>query len=212
MIMIGVVLFAALMYTFTKGARQGGGNISRKQAEIVAMDIISFSEAVERGTQRVLAHECGENDISFYLPGNDALADFAHTPEAPDKCKVFHPDGGAIGYLAPSPDSGASAWMFSGANSIPGIGTSLNDLIIWLPYINSGVCNAINAKLGIGDTPPEDADAAAYTPFTGDFSGSDAISDGAALDRRNTGCFKGGTVTGGAENGGYHFYHVIYAR
>jgi hypothetical protein len=211
--MIGVVLFAALMFTFTKGMRQGGGNISRKAAEIAAMDILDYSQAVERGTQRVLSRECSENDISFFMPGIDALADYEHATPAPDKCKVFHPAGGAIGYQAPSADSGATAWMFSGANAVPGIATNLNDLIIWLPYVSSSVCAAINAKLGVGDAAPTDAGAVSYTPFTGAFDGSETISDaGHVIDSRNSGCFTGGTIDGGPENGGYHYFHVIYAR
>jgi hypothetical protein len=213
LIMIGVVLFAALMFTFSKGARQGGGSISRKAAEVAAIDILDYVQSVERGTQRVLSKECSENDISFYVPTEPSTADFEHSPDSPDKCNVFNSAGGAIGYQSPPPDSGATVWRFSGANAVPGIASTGNDLIIWLPYINESVCDALNARLGAGDTPSQVAGTIDYAGFKGSFSGSGSIHDSAGnLDSRNSGCFRAGTIDHGPNDGGLHFFHVIYAR
>ena len=53
LILAGVVLFGALMFTFSRSADKGTGNLTKQQAKITAQDILSYAKIVEDAIDRV---------------------------------------------------------------------------------------------------------------------------------------------------------------
>ncbi len=213
-IMMGIALFAALMFTFARGAQEGTGNLSRKKAEIIATDIITYAQRAERGVNRLLSKSVSENDISFE---NGIEAGYTNAGCAADSCKVFAPSGGAISWANPPEDANdGSAWIFTGANYVKGLGAAADatdaELLLILPNVNQTVCTQINKKLGISGIPQENADSLT-TKFTGTFAAAPELIEenngGTALDEVRTACFEGENTPAA---GTYHFYHVLLQR
>src|SRR5690606_22636311 len=90
MVLIGIVLFAALAFTFTRSGRQGISNVSTQEASLIAGDVISYGQAIERGVNRMRMKGVSESDLDFV--GANGLYDNASCNE--DKCQVFNAKGG----------------------------------------------------------------------------------------------------------------------
>ncbi len=210
-VMIGVVLFAALMYTFSRGARQGGGKMTEKRTEIAVAELLGFSQKIERGVTRILRTATSETDISF----DNSFASAANPNCTTNKCKVFKPEGGALLWQnTPEGINAGAGWLFNGNNTIKGVGcdtaaANCTDLIALLTGITLTACNEINKQLGIiGSAPPEDSNnnIDESSPFTGDFTHAETLAvTGGALDGKYAGCFEEAPGT-------YYFYQVVYAR
>ena len=56
---------AVLMMTFFRGIRQGEENITKKQEQLAATDILSHAQKVERTIGYVQHNRTSENDISL---------------------------------------------------------------------------------------------------------------------------------------------------
>jgi len=178
-IMVGIVLFAALMFTFSRGTRQGGERISRKQATIVAADILSYAQKLERAVNRLLSKRVSESDISF---DNSFVAGYQHTPVQPDRNKIFHPDGGGISWQNPPPNANdGSEWYFSSIGDVGETGglPGEDELVAFLFNVNQNVCLEINRRLGIGDNIPIDNGDISEAMFTGTHGGIDDTISGA---------------------------------
>ncbi|MCK6418113.1 MAG: hypothetical protein L6Q57_04135 [Alphaproteobacteria bacterium] len=209
MILIGVVLFAALAFTLTRSMRsQTTSSLTGRQAEIAASDILTYAQRVQNAVERVRRHNCSENDISFE---NDVVAGYTHAVAPPDRCKIFHAQGGALGWQDPPAGvNDGSAWFFSDNNRFTGHGDdAINDLALFLPNLDYGVCMALNEGLGIdlAADPPVSADAPdVTTKATGLFTASTTdIGPGTAgFSAFPSGCFSNG--------GAYYFFNVLMAR
>ena len=119
-IMLGIALFAALMFTFSRGAHEGGGRLSKKQAEMAAMDIIAYANKLERAVARVQQKGISENDISF---DNAFVSGYDNASCTTNTCKVFSTGGGNITYQRPSDSvNDGSDWVITGANYVKGMG------------------------------------------------------------------------------------------
>jgi hypothetical protein len=222
-ILIAIALFATLAYTFSNSMQGGAQNLTEEEAKVYAQDILSYASRVERGVQRVLQRGCSESDVSFYLSTNSALSDYEHSTEVDDSCKVFHDDGGAISWQVPSLDvNDGSVWVFTGHNRIAAVGTDTatlftgNDLVLVLPYLNAEVCRQVNDIVDVTNTngePPADNANIDLTKYTGSFGSTTLIQTAAnEIDGKVTGCFETNQVNGSADNGTYHFYHVMIVR
>lgn len=207
-VLLGVFLFAALMFTFSRSARQGGENISDKRAEMVATDIISYAQKIERVVNRMRSRSVSENDISFE---NSFVAGYANGNCSVDKCKVFAGPGSASWQSPPKNANDASDWVFTGGNYVDGLGSAADktdaELLMILPNVLRSVCTEINAYLGISGIPLENGSHDG-TFFTGTFPvAPDLIEEnaGTALEGVTAGCFEGAGST-------YHFYQVLIQR
>ena len=220
-ILIGIVLFAGLMYAFTESSQNSFSNLDREQAQIVATDILNYSQKVEGGVQRLLAKGGSELDISF--ENSISTTDYTNVNSTPGEydCHVFHPEGAGLTYVAPPANSGTGTeWVFSSGNGVTGIGNityscvdpECLDYLIILKDVNEQVCKVINYLGKVnentnGDIPLDQNDYSddAYTGTTP--LNKRVIIDGdEKLAYKNTGCFESET------RGGYHFYHVLIAR
>ena len=208
LVMIGVVLFAGLMFTLSRSARQGGDNLTQKQAEIAATAILDFAQKIERGVNNVMnTVSFSEQDISFE---NDFLSTYNNPNCSSTRCEVFSPDGGSVAYQAPTENmNGASSqWLFSGDNTVLGIGVDANaDLILILNNLRRLVCEEINDRLNISSMPTDSDGIETSTEFVGTYTNSEQIG-GAALDGISSACVQS-TQPDPDE---YVFYHVLRGR
>ena len=93
-VMLGVILFAALGFTFSRSIRTGSDNISQKAARLYALDIISHSQKIERAVQRLMRNGCSENNINFENFSDGGSANPLAT--ANNRCDVFNVNGGSL--------------------------------------------------------------------------------------------------------------------
>ncbi len=218
-VVLGIVLFAALMFVVSRGMTESPSALSDKKIRLFVSDMLDYSQKLERAVERLQQHSVSENDLSFENPvalgyTNGACADAS--------CRVFDPVGGGISYLKPDPgwlDLSADAnrdWGFANADAYQDIGTTCSadscaDLALILWPIKKEVCLALNQQLGIdnpGGQPPTDSTMGGGQ-FTGSFAYAQTIGDeagGAAIKGKDTGCF---TQTA---NGLHYFYHILIAR
>lgn len=205
-VLLGVFLFAALMFTFSRSARQGGENISEKQMEIMATDIISYAQKIERVVSRARRRNVSENDISFE---NSFVAGYANGNCSVDKCKIFAGPGRASWQEPPQGANDASDWIFTGGNYVDGLGSAGDkadaELLMILPNLLRSVCLAINEYLGISDIPTESNGSYDSTLFTGLFGDPPDLINYTSGTASENGCFEGTGST-------YHFYQVLIQR
>lgn len=210
-VMVAVALFAALMFTFSRGARQGGDNLSSKQAEVMAADVLDYVQRVERGVSRVYGRGFSENAISFQ---NEYISGYENANCTQTRCRVFHKEGGAVAFrpLEPRWTNSATYWNFTGNNPVIGIGTdcadsSCSELLMVLEDVPPTLCAALNKRLGIAAPIPTD-DGIDLTEYDGAFAynSTDDIGDeDAVLEEKRSACFE--------ETGGNNFfYHVLLER
>lgn len=211
-VLLGVVLFAALMFTFSRSARQGGENIDGKRAEILATDIVSYAQRIERRVNNLRRRSISENDISFE---NDFDLNYTNPNCGDDRCKIFKGSGSISWQEPPTGGNDGSGWVFTGGNYVDGMGAAGNaadaELLMILPNVLRSVCAQINDYVGVGGIPKNTGNSD-DTAFTGNFSATPELikeDGGTALEGEASGCFEG---AGTPPSGTYHFYHVLIRR
>jgi hypothetical protein len=217
MVIIGIVLFSALMFTLSRGMNESPSNVSGKQARLTAADMISYTQQVSRAVDRLRRAGISESDISFKhddLPGHD------NTACTDDACMVFKKDGGGVDYkTAPPGWPGFIHWTFNGHNQVEGVGedcanASCAELMMIQHGLTRELCVEINDRLGVENPsgiPPAEPNIAtgAATRYTGSFDsgGGEVLGDDAAeLAGAGAACLNEG---GSAD---YYFYAVLIAR
>lgn len=209
MILIGIILFGALAFSFARSAKQGSSNISSQEAHIVAGDILTYAQGIEKAVNRMRVRGISESNLDFI--GADPAYDNATCNDP--KCEVFNIAGGQAKWQATTGNANdGTPWAISGAVRVKDVGTDGTDpenseLILFLPNTDPNICYQINKKLGVdnpADNPPATLAAVNYSAqFTGTFTAASEIS-AAALDGKLAGCFRSGST--------YHFYQVLIAR
>lgn len=207
-VLLGVVLFAALMFTFSRSARQGGENLSEKQMDVSVSDVLSYAQTLERAVSRVMSGgRYSESQIDF---DNNIIAGYANAGCTDAGCKIFDTStGGATWVSPPEGFSGNNNWIVNGANAVPDIGDdAAADLVLLLKGLSQASCAAVNEKLGIGATIPQDADDIDTSKFAGTFANTERIGANADLSGRRAGC-----ILNAAPNPDeYVFYYVLWER
>lgn len=209
MVLIGVVLFGALAFSFARSGKQGISNVTAREATLAASDVLTYARHIEQGISRLRVKGVSESDIDFV--GAGALYDNASC--SVDKCEVFNPAGGQqVWQQSTNKANDGSDWVFAGNVNVAAVGkddgdAASADLVMVLPNVNSAVCREINNKLGIvnpSDTPPSATAGVDYsTKFTGTYAAGDALS-ATQFDGKSAACYEDG--------GTYHFYQVLLAR
>ncbi len=215
-VLLGVALFAALGYVFSRGMNQASGNLTRQQLYAYTSDIFSYSQQIESAVNLLRRNGCSESDLNFENP---TVAGYVN-PSAPvdNSCDVFHEEGGQVVWQSPPGGvNNGSQWIITGNMGVQGVGTDGGaagnvDLVLILPNATKEFCIALNDKLSVAnplDVPPKaDANATYTTKFIGAFAAGDELTD-ADLTGNQAGCFEGnGTPAAGT----FHFYKVLYAR
>lgn len=242
-ILIAVVLFAALSYTVARGLNSGStSNLSKRQTELAASEILEYAQRVSRAVDRVRRKGCSESDLSFQHDEdgdgdyNDADESYYNANAPSDfTCHIFHPAGGNLKWSTPNTDfldTSKDGYGAYGQYFIPnliqvvGVGTTCvtaicTELILDLPYIKLDICDAINKKLNtntVSDGITNHSYIAA-NKFIGSFtfvtSGqTSTIGDGTGPNILPSGQTSGCISRAGWGAGGspYAFYHVLLAR
>lgn len=161
LILIAVALFAALSYVVAHSERSGSGSVTREKAKLQAAQILGYFTSLRQATNRLLISDCTEYDLSF--EDSQFSYDYAYAfpgPVAQDKCKVFHPNGGGVPYIRPSPDiNGGNHIQILENIGIDGIGAVdgfYSELVAFVPDVQDELCRQLNIALGIGDVIPVD--------------------------------------------------------
>lgn len=217
MILMAVMLFAALAFTFTKGIRQGGENISNRKASLAASDIIAYGQKISRAVDAVIAKGNSETDISFE---NTIEADYENAACDPvKKCRVFMPDGGGLTWQKAPTGANNNEPYFIGTNQVglstEGLAAKQRDLVLLLP-VKMSVCTQINQMTSRSTTWLSGGTLNHSTKFTGDFTlpantRISWVSTADEPDSRPAGCFCTGTAPCDSADSHY-FYYVLYAR
>lgn len=214
LILAGVFLFGALMFTFSRSAQKGTGNLSRQQAKIAAQEILNYARTVEGAVNRVRNNGCSENEISFV---NTVVSGYSNASAPVDSsCDVFNSAGGKIEYMSAQNNwtIGANNWQFNSTFQVSDIGNtcasaSCADLNVQLGGLNNDVCLHINNLLSLGTpTVPNDSNSD-FTAFTGSFGIPIDVADEAGssiLAKHSSGC-----VFSNADSENI-FYHILLAR
>jgi hypothetical protein len=217
-ILIGIVLFAALMYMFSRSARQGTGNLTAKQAELSADGVADYAQAVGRGVERVMRNGCSEGQINFVTTENAAYPDNSDAP-ADKSCNVFDLNGGAITALPNAAFPKGAVARPSGGSSLEKIGTwdagsasGHQDLVLWIGPVSEDDCTRLNKRSGFTSTPPEIS--AGNAQEWGNTGWGTSVMTLGTLAGHNAGCVKikseGQPAT--SVQPGYQFYYVLWAR
>ena len=209
-ILIGIVLFAALGMTVSRGFQSSTtSNLSKREAELAASEILTYAQSIERAINRLRRNNVSESDISFDHPD---LTGYDHAQ--PNTNKVFETDGGRASYNpAPTGSASSTEWLFTGASCITNLETGASgcdsdtntrneELLIALSNVDAVVCSEINDALQISTTPTDSSGGLSSTKFQGSFADDTEITlpGGPFI----TACF-----TDGSNN---HFYHTLIAR
>jgi len=214
-ILIAVALLAALSYTVASSSRGSVSMLSDDKAALYATEIIEYGGVMANAVSQLRLRGYKDTQISFE---NSVVAGYTNANCTGDGCKVFHPSGAGVTYMAPksewldstwSADSAYATWGFYTNNYIPEIGTSEGDLILAVGFIDKTLCIALNNKLGVtnpsGD-PPNEPGQISSEKFTGTYT---ALGGLEALQGKQAGCFKN---TAGALNLSYFYVQTLMAR
>ncbi len=226
MILMAVVLFAALAFTFSRGAQQGGENISNRQAELAATDVVTYAQKIERGVQLIMSRGLSENDISFdsdedpSYNNTECSDNSASNPDDYLRCekgKLFSTTGAKLTWQKPPSDINNGQNYFIGINQVGPVTEAADpkslDLVLMLP-VKPRVCTEINKITSRAETWTSAGTLNSTTKFTGDFESPAGVRidwPDVEPDSRPSGCFcRGSSPCASADP--HYFYHVLYAR
>lgn len=215
-ILIGVMLFAALLYTFSRSLQTGNSSISAQQAEIAAQEILNYARMLDNAVSRVRQYGCSENEISFE---NDEVESKYINLSAPsdNSCHIFKQNGGGIEWQ----ETPYGDIFIDDGNCITDVGRGTSctsadaELLLYVADIDAPICLEINNRVNNIDknTPPSSVDFDINLiddGFEGAFNaGTPIILTGETIDTYATGC---GQDSSGTTSGQYIFYHTLIAR
>jgi len=219
-ILVGIALFGALGFTFSKSANKGTGNLTKQQAKIAAQDILNYASLMEGAVDRVRRNGCSETEISFE---NDVIDGYTN-PNAPsDKsCHIFNSHGGKITYAEPNSnwlnpnnntEIGYSEFRFIAENTIFGLHDNTKDtLLLILPWIKKSICEEINFQIFSDSTISEDAANFFYLNNRKSIGVFDSAFGGIDLNANPTFGGKPSACFSSVGSGGYHYYHALLVR
>lgn len=215
-VLIGIVLFAALMFVLTRENRYDTG--STENAALNAQQITSYAEKVNSTVQNlIMQNHCLPTKISFE---NSIVS--GYTNGANKNCQIFDQTGKGGGLTFETPPAAAidtaaataagsslgGNYAFEGNVVVTNAGTSDGSLIFVMPFVTQAVCAQIN-QITSGSTtiPTVSADAFDGTKFTGTFAATFTLTTSGTTG--TSGCFQSASYKPGA---GYHFYSVLVAN
>jgi type II secretory pathway pseudopilin PulG len=162
-ILFVVAILAVLASAIAAGSGSFNSDISAISAKAQASAILEYANEVKFAVDRVLAKGCTDTEISFQ-PESGPNNYYYDNPFAPsDKsCHVFDSNGGGITVKHPPEGTnkvddlfihqyplGFISYFIGGYAAIPNLGTSNNELVLYLPIKSIDLCESINNILGI---------------------------------------------------------------
>lgn len=229
-VLLAVALTAALTAVISRSTdtSEQTGDIERYRVQ--ASEIMRYASSVEQAVKNMQMRGISENDISFE---NSIVAGYANANCTDSSCRIFETGGGGLNYKEPnngwldstfSGNSGYGDISFFGRACTEGAGCDsdgpLNEeLVMFVPYLQRGLCLQINNMLNIPNPsgePPVDggcAGAGSSNVYTGSFAESMVISvPGITDSNKKSGCFRHTGGSCGTTGDSYHFFHVLIER
>lgn len=230
-ILIAVALLAALAFAVSQGGRGSVAKLSEDQARLAATEIVEYGNIIASAVAQTRLRGYSDTQISFE---NGVVGGYTNANCGDEICQIFHPSGGGVSYMAPQAE-----WLdgvntaavrygelyFHAAAHAVHMGTSDDDLILFIPYLNQQVCIAINTLLGIvptTDAVPSETNgpSAVNIKFTGSYgpavdrkvSGDGTTGETTILNGKAAGCTEASGTASTAAAGTYHYYKVLIAR
>lgn len=186
-ILLGVVLFAALAFTMSRGFRgDSTSRMSEREITLAAADILSYAQRIERAVGKLRGQSVSESEISFENP---IVTGYEHTVPQPANHQIFNSAGGGSKWqAAPTGSNDGAPWIITGATCVVGLGTDVagcsggsdatsnEDLLLTLSNVDAGLCEALNEKLNItGGIPADTGTGLSTTLFRGSFTNGTEI-------------------------------------
>jgi hypothetical protein len=156
-ILIAVILFAAVVVTFTRGQDTASIQMDQRTARVTATEILSYAQNVKSTVDKLISNGCSETEISF-----ENTIDATYTFVTRNECKVFQRTGGKLRWqnfpnnasTAPLGFTGGryNRYNFSGTSALTeldgttDIGTAESDLAFVIG-VNPATCEALNLAL-----------------------------------------------------------------
>ncbi len=221
-IFLGVALFGALAYAITRGVRtQTTSALTTQQSRLAASDILNYAQLIERAVQKIRLKGCSESDISF-AHDDWPHTQYEHTPTAPDKCKIFHPDGGGMNFIDMQSQHSdyintLDRFIFVGRSAINNVGTTCAadqcvELYLFVRmYHAENICTHLNKIIGISQNLPISGGIFGGPRFNGTFTYGNTLTTG-AFDGEKSGCYQDNSETYTDGTPYYDFYHVLLER
>ncbi len=214
-ILIGIILFAALLYTFTNSTRSGTGNLSAQERKIAVQEILNYARLLEQAVSRIRLNGCSENEISFL---NTLSPGKYNNPNAPsdNSCHIFEPEGGRLAWQ----DFTHGQTFIEGNNCVHNIGVNSScdsndkELLYYLIDVGLPLCQEINNTVNNIDASIQPSQSnfnvtIANNGFNGDFDFALHILEGPTHDGFYTAC---GQDNAGSTDHQYIIYHTLIAR
>ncbi|HNQ91477.1 MAG TPA: hypothetical protein PKI93_00935 [Alphaproteobacteria bacterium] len=230
-VFIGVILFAALALTFSRGMQGTTGDASRKTAKVRSSQILEYADKINMATQKLLLKGCSETELNFeHTYSDNGLIAWAqgtrlyNNPLAPvdGRCDIFEPNGKMKPVLFSQLGIPASAFggyalsdrlhFTSYIMSVQGVGDDTYIDLTFQSMVDVDTCNEINKALGIeAASPPQSELPYGGNGYTGTFTagaGRQINPVGSPLHGKDTGCYYSYEATKQA----YFFYKTLIAK
>lgn len=227
-IFIGVILFAALALSFSRGMNQSSSGVSAKTAKVGASEIVEYAKTIERAVNKMVLNGISESDLDFSnmvttLTASGGALYTGNAGCATASCKVFDPSGGKIKPLELSPDYLIDNGLLGAGDPMAGaiipnvvvvdtLGSADPELVISFYGLSEPVCVAINDMFKVdnpGNRPPSENATAAGDMFTGAYTSATTIGDGTPdLAGRTDFCYK----QSGSSPAIHVYDHVLLTR
>lgn len=169
-VLIAIVLFGALSFTLSRqGSTTGTDEISDASAEILAMELITYSAQVKSVIDQMMITGSDIDDFVFTLPSESGFN------TAPHIHKIYHPQGGGLTPAILSEKSIQQAgstpppgWYLGRFNNVEWTASTGNDVLLTAYQIGESICEKINENItGLPSIPALNGNMDDYLVDTG---------------------------------------------
>lgn len=155
-ILLGIALFAALVFVISKGSRDASNMDMREKNNLYASEIIAYGNAVRGAMDQMIMLKDIPDDNSdgngFLFAAAGANSEYGTVDDQP-YTEIFNPRGGKIIYQKPKGESCASGiecvYDFTGQYEVEGAGKEdKSELSMVVVGVSEDVCKSLNKNLG----------------------------------------------------------------
>lgn len=154
-IVIALALIGALTMAIKSQNENSGGDLTTEQTELLTAQMMAYAANGKNIVDQMLMSGTSPNALNFALP-NETSFDIS-----PHYNKVFHPEGGGLGYPPANPtvftsgdDSPAPGWYIGRPANVEWTPSTAKDVLLVAYGISQSLCANINKKItGTTDIP-----------------------------------------------------------
>jgi hypothetical protein len=155
-VLLALALLAALTVTLGRQADTGGDDLSADQAELLALEVVSYASAVKNTVDQMVITGSVPASLIFARPQDGASFD-----NPPHVNKVYHPGGGGLSFepadrnlFSGTDTTPVGGWYLGRFNNIAWTPTSAHDIVLTAHDIGRMTCERINKKITGNTTIP----------------------------------------------------------